>query len=47
MQEGDKTSQNKKVTCGNSVMSAHMLVVSLSGIGTVLRLERDAWSMVK
>ena len=28
-------------------MSAQMLEVSLLGIGTVLRLERDAWSMVK
>ena len=30
-------------------MSAQMLEVSLSGVGvgTVLRLERDAWSMVK
>ena len=28
-------------------MSAQMLEVSLSGVGTVPRLERDAWSMVK
>ena len=28
-------------------MSAHMIEVSLLGIGTVLRLERDAWSMAK
>ena len=29
-------------------MSAQMLEVSLSGVvGTVLRLERDAWSTVK
>ena len=28
-------------------MSAQMLEVSLLGIGTVLLLERDAWSMVK
>ena len=28
-------------------MSAQMLEVSLLGVGTVLRLERDAWSMVK
>ena len=27
-------------------MSAQMLEVSLLGVGTVLRLERDAWSMV-
>ena len=34
--------QEKKI-----VMSAQMLEVSLSGVGTVLRLEREAWSMVK
>ena len=28
-------------------MSAQMLEVSQLGVGTVLRLERDAWSMVK
>ena len=27
-------------------MSAYMLKVSLLGVGTVLRLARDAWSMV-
>ena len=27
-------------------MSAQMLEVSLLGVGTVLRLERDAWLMV-
>ena len=32
---------------GNSVRSAHMLEVSLLGVGTVFRLERDAWSMAK
>ena len=26
-------------------MSAQMLEVSLLGVGTVLRLERDVWSM--
>ena len=30
-----------------SVMSAQMWEVSLLGVGTVLRLERDAWSMGK
>ena len=30
-----------------NVMSAQMLEVSLLEVGTVLRLERDAWSMVK
>ena len=28
-------------------MSTSLLEVSLLGVGTVLRLERDAWSMVK
>ena len=28
-------------------MSAQMLELSLIGVGTVLRLERDAWSMLK
>ena len=28
-------------------MTAQMLKVSLLGVGTVLRLERDGWSMVK
>ena len=28
-------------------MSTQMLEVSLLGVGTVFRLERDAWSMVK
>ena len=30
-----------------NVMSAQMLEVPLLEVGTVLRLERDAWSMVK
>ena len=30
-----------------SVLSAQMLEVFLSGVATVLRLERGAWSMVK
>ena len=46
-QEGDKDKHNVSVTYGKNVMSAHMLEVSLLGVGTVLRLERDAWSMVK
>ena len=33
--------------CGRSVMSAQLLEVSLFGVGTVLRLERDAWSTVQ
>ena len=32
---------------GKHVMSAQISEVSLLGVGTVLRLERDAWSIVK
>ena len=32
---------------GTNVMSAQLLEASLLGVGTVLRLEMDAWSMVK
>ena len=32
------------VIYGKGVMSAQMLEVSLLGVGTVLRFERDAWS---
>ena len=35
------------VVYGRSVTSAQMLEVSLFGVGTVLRLATDAWSMVK
>ena len=31
---------------GRSVISAQTLEMSLLGVGTVLCLERDAWSMV-
>ena len=34
------------IVYGRSAISAQMLEVSLLGVGTVLRLERDAWSMV-
>ena len=50
-QQGDKI--NKNILCNilymeKNVMSAQMLEVSLLGVGTMLRLERDdAWSMVK
>ena len=30
-----------------NVLSAHMLEMPLLGVGAVLRLERDAWSMAK
>ena len=36
-----------KYNYGKNVMSAEMLEMSLIGVGTMLRLERDAWSMVK
>ena len=51
--EGDTTrEQNFKTQypvqyMDKNVLGAHMLEVSLSGVGTVLRPERDAWSMVK
>ena len=32
---------------GRNVLSAQMLEVSLTGVGTGLRLENNAWSMVK
>ena len=46
-QEEDKANQTFYVIYGNNAMSAQMLEVSLLGVGTVLRLERNAWSMVK
>ena len=46
--DGDRISkQFFHVICGKSAMSAQRLEASLLGVGTVLRLERDAWSMVK
>ena len=44
---GDRISKQFYLRCGKSVMSAQTLEVSLLGVGTVLRLERDAWSMVQ
>ena len=47
-QRGDRIT--KTFSCNiwkKNVMSAQVLKVSLLGVGTVLRLERDAWSMVK
>ena len=43
-QDGDRISNQCLCKYGRSVMSAKMLKVSLLGVGTVLRLERDAWS---
>ena len=34
------------VQYGENVKRAKLLMVPLVGVGTVLRLERDAWSMV-
>ena len=42
-----KISERFYVIYQQNVLSAQMLEVSLLGVGTVLRLERDAWSMVK
>ena len=44
---GDNTSKKNYVIYGNDVMSAQMSEVSLVGVGTVLRLESDTWSMVQ
>ena len=46
-QEGDKMSKKFPCNTWENVMSAQTLEVSLLGVGTVLRLERDAWSIVK
>ena len=45
-QDGDRTNI-VFVVYGRSVMSAQKLEVSLLGVGTMLRLEKGAWSMVK
>ena len=53
-QEEDNIVPNRKrirlakpfhVVYGNNAMSAQLLAMSLLGVRTVLRLERDAWSM--
>ena len=46
-QDGDRISKQFYVIHGKSEMSVQTLEVSLLGVGTVLCLERDAWSMVK
>ena len=47
----DETERGQLYSCclvyGRNVMSASMLEVSLFRVGTVLRLERDAWPMAK
>ena len=44
---GIRLYEGSRVVYGRNVMSTSMLEVYLLGVGTVLRLERDAWSMVK
>ena len=48
-QKEGEISKNIYLACNmwKNVMSAQVLEVSLLGVGTVLRLERDMWSMVK
>ena len=45
--KGVRLAKKIDVMYENNVMSAQTLEVSLLGVGTVLRLERDAWSIVK
>ena len=45
--KGIRIAKNSYVIYGNNVINAQLLGVSLLGVETVLRLERDAWSMVK
>ena len=46
-QEGGNLAKRFYVIYGSNAMSAQMLEVSLLGVGTMLRFERDAWPMVK
>ena len=47
-QEGENVSRTFPMSYyGANVTSAQMLEVSPLGVGTALRLERGAWSMVK
>ena len=47
-QDGDTKSKTLNDNIyGNNEKSAEMMEVSLLRVGTVLGLERDAWSMVK
>ena len=45
--KGIRLAKSFHVLDGNNLLSAQRLEVSLLGVETVLRLERDAWSMVK
>ena len=46
-QDGDRISKRFLCSMWNKRNERSMLEVSLLGVGTVLRLERDAWSIVK
>ena len=46
-QEGDKISKRFLCSNGKNVMNAQTLEVPVLGVGTVLRLEREAWPMAK
>ena len=46
-QQGDQISKKFLCNIWKNVVSAQVLEVTLLEVGTVLRLERDAWSMVK
>ena len=46
-EEGDKTSKQFPCNTWENVVSAQMWEVFQLGVGTVLCLERDVWSMVK
>ena len=42
-----RKTERSYLTRGKSVMSTQVLEVFILGVGTALRLESDAWSMVK
>ena len=46
-QEGISLAKSFYGTYGNDVVGAETLEVSRLGVGTVLHLEREAWSVVK
>ena len=46
-QEGGEANSFLKRNTWENVMNAQTFEVSIFGVGTVLRLERDAWSTVK
>ena len=46
-EEEDKTAKTFYVSNGRNVMRVQKLEGSLFGVGTVLHLQRNAWSIVK